>query len=36
MSELRSFGFEVQVTDPMAYPEEAKHEYGGSRFPSKS
>ena len=28
ISELRSFGFEVQVADPLAYPEEAKHEYG--------
>jgi len=26
--ELGAFGFEVQVADPMAYPEEAKHEYG--------
>jgi UDP-N-acetyl-D-galactosamine dehydrogenase len=33
MSELRSFGFEVQVTDPMAYPEEAKHEYGEEPIP---
>ena len=28
VSEFVSFGFEVQVTDPMAYPGEAKHEYG--------
>ena len=28
VSELQTFGFEVQVTDPQAYPEEAKHEYG--------
>ena len=28
ISELKSFGFEVQVADPMAYPEEARHEYG--------
>jgi len=28
VSEFETFGFEVQVTDPMAYPEEAKHEYG--------
>ncbi len=27
IAELRSFGFEVQVADPLAYPEEAKHEY---------
>ncbi|MDB5103972.1 MAG: nucleotide sugar dehydrogenase [Fibrobacteres bacterium] len=27
VSELESFGFKVQVTDPMAYPEEAMHEY---------
>jgi UDP-N-acetyl-D-galactosamine dehydrogenase len=27
VSELRTFGFEVQVADPMAYPDEAKHEY---------
>ncbi|HLP43244.1 MAG TPA: nucleotide sugar dehydrogenase, partial [Fibrobacteria bacterium] len=27
VSELRSFGFEVQVADPMAYADEAKHEY---------
>ncbi|HKP96447.1 MAG TPA: nucleotide sugar dehydrogenase [Fibrobacteria bacterium] len=28
IGELETFGFEVQVTDPQAYPEEAKHEYG--------
>ena len=28
VAELQTYGFEVQVTDPMAYPEEAKHEYG--------
>ena len=28
ISELQSFGFEVQVADPLAYPSEAKHEYG--------
>jgi UDP-N-acetyl-D-galactosamine dehydrogenase len=28
ISELKSFGFEVQVADPMAYPDEAHHEYG--------
>ena len=28
ISELESFGFEVQVADPLAYPEEAEHEYG--------
>ncbi len=28
VAELETYGFEVQVTDPMAYPEEAKHEYG--------
>ncbi|MBW8886664.1 MAG: nucleotide sugar dehydrogenase [Fibrobacteres bacterium] len=33
IAELRSFGFEVQVTDPMAYPEEAKHEYGEDPIP---
>ena len=27
IKELRSFGFEVQVTDPQIYVEEAKHEY---------
>jgi UDP-N-acetyl-D-glucosamine/UDP-N-acetyl-D-galactosamine dehydrogenase len=27
ISELRSFGFEVQVADPLAYPAEAMHEY---------
>jgi UDP-N-acetyl-D-galactosamine dehydrogenase len=32
-SELQTFGFEVQVTDPQAYPEEAKHEYGLSIIP---
>jgi UDP-N-acetyl-D-galactosamine dehydrogenase len=26
--ELENYGFEVQVADPMAYPEEAEHEYG--------
>ncbi len=25
---LRSYSFEVQVYDPLAYPEEAEHEYG--------
>ena len=25
---LRSYSFDVQVYDPLAYPEEAKHEYG--------
>jgi UDP-N-acetyl-D-galactosamine dehydrogenase len=33
MSELRTFGFEVQVTDPLAYPDEAKHEYGEEVVP---
>ncbi|MDB5047916.1 MAG: GDP-mannose dehydrogenase [Fibrobacteres bacterium] len=33
MSELETFGFEVQVTDPQAYPEEAKHEYGVTLVP---
>ncbi|MDQ3000126.1 MAG: nucleotide sugar dehydrogenase [Fibrobacterota bacterium] len=28
VSELKTFGFDVQVTDPLAYPEEAMHEYG--------
>jgi UDP-N-acetyl-D-galactosamine dehydrogenase len=28
IAELKTFGFEVQVADPMAYPGEAKHEYG--------
>lgn len=27
VSELRSFGFEVQVADPMAYADETRHEY---------
>jgi UDP-N-acetyl-D-galactosamine dehydrogenase len=27
ISELKTFGFDVQVADPMAYPGEAKHEY---------
>lgn len=27
VAELKTFGFEVQVTDPVAYPEEARHEY---------
>jgi len=26
--ELATYGFEVQVTDPLAYSEEARHEYG--------
>jgi UDP-N-acetyl-D-galactosamine dehydrogenase len=33
ISELETFGFEVQVTDPQAYPEEAKHEYGLTIIP---
>ncbi len=33
ISELQSFGFTVQVADPMAYPEEAKHEYGLDLIP---
>jgi UDP-N-acetyl-D-glucosamine/UDP-N-acetyl-D-galactosamine dehydrogenase len=28
IAELKAHGFEVQVVDPMAYPEEAEHEYG--------
>ena len=28
ISELKAHGFEVQVVDPMAYPDEAEHEYG--------
>jgi UDP-N-acetyl-D-galactosamine dehydrogenase len=28
IAELQAFGFEVQVADPLAYPEEARHEYG--------
>jgi UDP-N-acetyl-D-galactosamine dehydrogenase len=28
VAELKTYGFEVQVTDPQAYPEEAEHEYG--------
>ena len=28
LSELETFGIEVQVVDPMAYPDEAEHEYG--------
>src|SRR5690606_20628989 len=28
ISELRSFGLNVQVHDPLALPEEAEHEYG--------
>ncbi len=31
--ELEIHGFEVQVADPFAYPEEAKHEYGISLIP---
>jgi UDP-N-acetyl-D-galactosamine dehydrogenase len=33
VSELETFGFEVQVTDPQAYPEEARHEYGIALVP---
>src|SRR4051812_336256 len=33
ISELETFGFEVQMTDPQAYPEEAKHEYGLTIIP---
>jgi UDP-N-acetyl-D-galactosamine dehydrogenase len=28
IAELKDHGFEVQVVDPMAYPDEAEHEYG--------
>ncbi len=28
VKELESYGFAVQVCDPMAYPDEAEHEYG--------
>jgi UDP-N-acetyl-D-galactosamine dehydrogenase len=31
--ELAAYGFEVQVADPLAYPEEAKHEYGVDLIP---
>ena len=36
IAELRTFGFEVQVADPMAYPDEAQHEYGISLVPFES
>ncbi len=35
VNELKSFGFEVQVADPFAYPEEAEHEYGISLVPTE-
>jgi UDP-N-acetyl-D-galactosamine dehydrogenase len=33
LSELRACGFEPQVADPMAYPDEALHEYGVTLTP---
>src|SRR5690606_1456646 len=33
LSELAAHGFEVQVTDPMAYADEALHEYGVTLVP---
>ncbi len=33
IAELKTFGFDVQVADPLAYPEEAVHEYGLSLTP---
>jgi UDP-N-acetyl-D-galactosamine dehydrogenase len=34
IAELRAHGFEVQVVDPMAYPDEAQHEYGITLTPA--
>jgi UDP-N-acetyl-D-galactosamine dehydrogenase len=34
IAELKDHGFEVQVVDPMAYPDEAKHEYGITLTPA--
>jgi UDP-N-acetyl-D-galactosamine dehydrogenase len=34
IAELANHGFEVQVVDPMAYPDEAEHEYGISLTPA--
>jgi UDP-N-acetyl-D-galactosamine dehydrogenase len=33
VSALRSYSFDVQVHDPIAYPEEAEHEYGVRLLP---
>jgi UDP-N-acetyl-D-galactosamine dehydrogenase len=33
LAELKVHGFEVQVADPMAYPDEAEHEYGVTLTP---
>jgi UDP-N-acetyl-D-galactosamine dehydrogenase len=34
IAELKDHGFEVQVVDPMAYPDEAEHEYGITLTPA--
>jgi UDP-N-acetyl-D-galactosamine dehydrogenase len=34
IAELEAHGFEVQVVDPMAYPDEAEHEYGITLTPA--
>jgi UDP-N-acetyl-D-galactosamine dehydrogenase len=36
LAELEAHGFDVQVADPMAYPDEAKHEYGVALTPMAS
>jgi UDP-N-acetyl-D-galactosamine dehydrogenase len=33
LAELKVHGFDVQVADPMAYPDEAEHEYGVTLTP---
>lgn len=33
ITELQRYGVEVQVADPLAYPEEAEHEYGVKLLP---
>jgi UDP-N-acetyl-D-galactosamine dehydrogenase len=33
LTELKVHGFDAQVADPMAYPEEAQHEYGVTLIP---
>jgi UDP-N-acetyl-D-galactosamine dehydrogenase len=33
LAEIKAHGFEAQVADPMAYPDEALHEYGVTLTP---
>ncbi len=35
ITELKKYGLEIQVTDPVCYPDEAQHEYGLTIVPEK-